>query len=619
MKLIPSLLLPTSICQLALAASAAVGLIATPLSTRAVDYVPSLIDAQGGGTPLNTATKLWLPLTKSTLLIDLPQGSEGFPHDDAGRFVIGGSVAIDPAQASMDANKLSWVSSGNGWKVAQFSVRVQNAAALSLAMFISAPKNAGTLAYASISSPAEEVNLDRIKDDNNFQTPPTSGDTVVLELRLHEEIKPSLVTMKLSRVFDYWMDPQRPVNATIKTPAKSWSVEPTLGELVLSKNRPLHTAFAPHQAAVEEVLSSASMIPDNLGWSNYGFYLTSFSLPYRVQARPLGCHMDVACRDYLWGTPYNGVVKITFTYTPASGVPSIATCTGTLLNSLWPSDAPGAVPGGNRLFVATARHCIETDAQARSVSAYWFYQVPSERMACLTRSTDLPFSTTSLPATYTRTASGGYTPALHPVTPIQSSDLATGMWRSSGAQLLWAAPHTDPSDPDASSSDIALLRLRDVPNHVDYVGFFGGDFTLPQNRDNVISVHHPFGDVKKTSRGTIVMETPGDDYGQGMVGPDYSMHFEQGGIESGSSGGGLFARVDAAGDHHTDPVFVGLLTGGSTFPYDAKCQRNYHDNTWEYAETRYAQFKAVFGNLSHWLAPTAAEEPMVRAELSVPF
>ncbi len=577
-----------------------------------IDYVPSRLDAPAVGRSPITATKWWILDYKAPLLIFMQQGSPGVPHDESGRWIIGGSVATDPKQASIDLNQLSWTSIDKDWNAAQFTVTVANAAALSLQMAIVAPKGAGLLAYGSVDGSAEQLSIDAIVGQDGFQTPPTSGATVLVELRLRNTVKLSEVTLKIPRLFDYWLDPQTALSDPPKTSPKVLTSQDR--QLGLLPNYHAHTAAAPRRDLVQ-IYNSTETVPGNLGWANYAFNVLSFSHPDRFDARPLGCHMDIACRDYLWGTPYNGVVKITFTHIATSGMPVTASCSATLINSIWPSDLPGSSPDIDRLFLVTARHCIETPEQARTVNVYWFYQVPSERMACLTRSADLPFGgARGLPETYTRLASGGFSPATHPVAPLHSRDLATGLWRSSGAQLLWAAPRS--SD---YSSDLSLLRLHDVPEHVDFAGFYGGEFALPQNRDNVISVHHPYGDVKKTARGTIVEETPGDDYGDGLIGPDYSVDFEQGGIESGSSGGGLFARVDAAGDHRTDPVLVGALTGGGSFPYSAKCRWDASNGRWEYANTRYAQFKAVFPNVRRWLAPTAEEEPLVRAELSMPF
>ena len=148
------------------------------------------------------------------------------------------------------------------------------------------------------------------------------------------------------------------------------------------------------------------------------------------------CNIDVACRTT---TPPNlaaATAKMIFTR-PTGGT---FLCTGVLMND---TDDSSFIP-----YFLTANHCIDTQAEARSLDTYWEF----ERASC-----------------------GG-------VAPSRVNQL-TG-----GADLLATDPGTDST----------LLRLREVPRtDTWYAGWDPQPLRYPTE---VIGIHHPEGDLKKWSR-----------------------------------------------------------------------------------------------------------------------
>ncbi len=71
------------------------------------------------------------------------------------------------------------------------------------------------------------------------------------------------------------------------------------------------------------------------------------------------CHPDVACHSE-WSSSAAGVAQIVYEKSGGSFI-----CSGTLLNNRQQDFTP---------YFLTAAHCLDTDAQARTVTAYWFYE-----------------------------------------------------------------------------------------------------------------------------------------------------------------------------------------------------------------------------------------------------
>ncbi|HUQ91264.1 MAG TPA: PPC domain-containing protein [Bryobacteraceae bacterium] len=181
------------------------------------------------------------------------------------------------------------------------------------------------------------------------------------------------------------------------------------------------------------------------------------------------CNLDVTCSPE-WAETSRSVGRISF----ESGGSSLV-CSGTLLNTRSGSGTP--------LFL-TANHCIETDAVARTLQAFWFYQTDT----C----NGTPPSTRNVP-------------------------------RTLGARMLVTG--------DRTQGDFTLLRLNSVPSGVIFSGWDPRE--APEGTALTV-VHHPAGDYKRIAFGNRVANprTPSN---------FYSVFYSSGLTEGGSSGSGLFS------------------------------------------------------------------------------
>ena len=194
-------------------------------------------------------------------------------------------------------------------------------------------------------------------------------------------------------------------------------------------------------------------------------------------------HPDAACYPE-WSNSAAGVARILF----ETGQGGTSFCTGTLLNNSREDRTP---------YFLTAAHCVSSQAEARSVTAFWNYQAPT----C-----------------------NADPPALDSVE------------RTVGAHLLSTLGGGDQD----SGGDMSLLRLEGaVP---DDAVFQGWDATPRRVGAEVAGIHHPksgeWGNFKRIAFGRLVSDTT---FG---VSPDtyaiVSWHPEQGYTEPGSSGSALF-------------------------------------------------------------------------------
>jgi hypothetical protein len=186
------------------------------------------------------------------------------------------------------------------------------------------------------------------------------------------------------------------------------------------------------------------------------------------------CEQDVACIAN--PTPAfldasRSVARLLFTRNGATFL-----CTGTLINS--------AVPGNQVPYLHTASHCINSQAVARTLNTFWFFE-----------------------ATY-------------------CGSKAPGNYRqlSGGATLLYGN----------ADSDGALLRLNDRAPDGAY--FSGWDPNTVEPGVFDITLHHPQGDLKKVSSGQVLEIAGGTDGGSGYI----TVAWIAGSTEPGSSGAGLF-------------------------------------------------------------------------------
>ena len=197
--------------------------------------------------------------------------------------------------------------------------------------------------------------------------------------------------------------------------------------------------------------------------------------PSRHAPKQLDCpevHIDVQCRTgSIHDNLQDAVARIRFEDGDSSYV-----CTGILVND---KVRATFVP-----YFLTAAHCISTGSVARSVEAWWFYQLAT----CGGSAEDRRFSRTT----------GG-------------TDLLTANTRY----------------------DLTLLRFREAPPGG--LGFSGWSALPIDHPAGSYGIHHPAGDLKRYSAGTTADNL--DSFGVTNAIP---VTWSEGTTEGGSSGSGLF-------------------------------------------------------------------------------
>lgn len=177
-------------------------------------------------------------------------------------------------------------------------------------------------------------------------------------------------------------------------------------------------------------------------------------------------------------------------------------CTGTLLNDIQSSKTP---------HFLSAHHCISTQTVASSLTTDWFFRSAS----------------------------------------CNSGSVNAGTQRvAGGAQLLFADSQTDTS----------FMRLNSpAPQGSVFAGSYFGSVTPEVS---VVGIHHPRGDLQKTSAGSVLQFSycsneqcfPGTQQDGGF----YTVGWNSGTTEGGSSGSGLFFTIGST------RYLVGTLYGGSS-------------------------------------------------------
>jgi hypothetical protein len=216
-----------------------------------------------------------------------------------------------------------------------------------------------------------------------------------------------------------------------------------------------------------------------------------------MQAKASGfCEVDIICRsatDAALATVGRAVARMTFSDGISGGS---FLCTGTLLNP-----ASGALTP----YFYSANHCISTQASASTLTTHWFYD---------------------------------------------SAGCGTGVVSSSYVQVTGGATLLYANEP----SDVLLLRLNNSPpGGATYAGW---DATTLANGTALTAVHHPAGDLKKVSLGSM----GGFGSYPGLSGSFIIARWNAiatGVTEGGSSGSGIFTR-----DGTTDYRLRGGLLGG---------------------------------------------------------
>lgn len=174
-------------------------------------------------------------------------------------------------------------------------------------------------------------------------------------------------------------------------------------------------------------------------------------------------------------------------------------CTGTLLN-----DTDTAT---TRPYIYSANHCISTSSVANTLQTFWNYQSAT----C--------GGTTSGPST---TLAGG---AFLRVTDF--------------------------------NSDITLMEMKQPPpSGALFAGWNAGTVA---NNTGIVGIHHPAGDIKKISLGTMT-DNNVQSFG-GRTSPYYQVVWNSGVTEGGSSGSAIFTKSSSSGKYQ----LRGGLLGGSSF------------------------------------------------------
>jgi len=218
-----------------------------------------------------------------------------------------------------------------------------------------------------------------------------------------------------------------------------------------------------------------------------------------VETDAADCHLDVTCHSE-WASSASGVARVFI----ETGEGTTRACSGTVLNNSRQDFTP---------YFLTAAHCVQTEEEARSVTAAWLYQ--------------------------TRSCNG------------ESPDLRSTP-RTEGSRLLATTGFPDTEDVGNPGGDMTLLRLEgDLP---DGVMFQGWDADPQPVGAQVTGIHHPgsdWGEFKRISFGEAV-PNPGFNVSDDTY-LSVSYPLGQGYTQAGSSGSAIFSSPG---------TLVGALSGG---------------------------------------------------------
>ncbi len=235
------------------------------------------------------------------------------------------------------------------------------------------------------------------------------------------------------------------------------------------------------------------------------------TLTATVETDAEDCHLDTTCYPE-WSSSATGVALMVIETSEGGS----RACSGTLLNNRRQDLTP---------YFLTAAHCVQTEEEARSVTALWSYQ--------------------------TRTCNGDL-PDLRSVP------------RTGGASLISTLGGGD-RHPDG---DLTLLQLEgDLPSGIVFQGW---DADPQPFGSQVTGIHHPgsddWGIFKRISFGQII-----PDPGIGTSDDVYAIvRYTQGAVERGSSGSALFNRPETV---------VGAQSFGPPNVYDCSSGPFYSGST----------------------------------------
>ena len=233
------------------------------------------------------------------------------------------------------------------------------------------------------------------------------------------------------------------------------------------------------------------------------------------------CNVNAVCRVAALGQNYTNSKNAVARMVYQSGASSY-TCTGTLLND---TVAATQIP-----YFYTADHCISTQAEATTLNTFWGFEAA--------------------------TCAG---------TTAAANTQLTG-----GAQYLYSDAQTDAS----------LLRLNGTPPAGAF--FNGWNATALANNSQVLAIHHPSGDLKKSSLGVKMAQDT----------VNHEVAWTEGTTEGGSSGSGLFTA--SANGYE----LRGGLYGGSASCANTGNTGNTQNRDW------YSRLDVIFPQIQQYLAPS---------------
>lgn len=231
------------------------------------------------------------------------------------------------------------------------------------------------------------------------------------------------------------------------------------------------------------------------------------------------CNVDTKCREAALGQNFLNAKNAVARMIFTDG--GTYTCTGTLLNDT--NDAT-QVP-----YFFTANHCIDNQTVASTLITYWGFEA---------------------------TVCGG-------------STAAANVALNGGSTYLYSDANTD----------AALLRLNGTPPAGAY--YAGWDANQVPANANVLAIHHPAGDLKKSSLGNQV----------GQDSANIAVGWTSGTTEGGSSGSGLFTLGNGY-------QLRGGLYGGSASCANSGSLANASNRDY------YSRLDVVWPQLQQYLAPT---------------
>ena len=250
------------------------------------------------------------------------------------------------------------------------------------------------------------------------------------------------------------------------------------------------------------------------------------------------CNVDIKCSPLQGSGAFlnvrNSVAEMDF-IDAVAGFEGL--CTGQLLND---TDLTTQIP-----WFYSANHCFENDSPpyktaaqmqtvASTLNTLWFF----EAVSCGSLEVP-PFS--------------------------QLIDGATYLYNNQGADSLF-------------------LRLNDTPPAGAF--FAGWDANAISVGASIVVIHHPQGDLKKVSQGSVVAYSiPQLTGGGGPTTPYTEVKYDSGSTDEGSSGSGLFTFTG------TQYLLRGTLFGGGAF-----CTQ-FTESDW------YSQFDKVYPSLAGYLSP----------------